>query len=110
MSLNLAEPVWKQLAGMPLTVSDITEIDRDYIPGNCLIIGDYGVSEKEIYILNVFLGLLFIRDMNPGDKSFLDVPFSTTSASGNEVSLSSVHRKVTPSNRQEFIRLALNYR
>lgn len=33
LSLNLVEPVWKQLAGMPLTVADLREIDRDYIPG-----------------------------------------------------------------------------
>lgn len=34
LSLNLAEPVWKQLAGMPLTPADLTEVDRDYVPGN----------------------------------------------------------------------------
>lgn len=33
LSLNLAEPVWKQLAGMSLTPADLTEIDRDYVPG-----------------------------------------------------------------------------
>jgi E3 ubiquitin-protein ligase HERC2 len=33
LSINLAEPVWKQLAGMPLTPMDITEVDRDYLPG-----------------------------------------------------------------------------
>ena len=33
LSLNLAEPVWKQLAGMTLTPADLTEIDRDYVPG-----------------------------------------------------------------------------
>lgn len=33
LSLNLAEPVWKQLAGMPLTPTDLQEIDRDYVPG-----------------------------------------------------------------------------
>lgn len=34
LSLNLAEPVWKQLAGMPLTPTDLQEIDRDYVPGD----------------------------------------------------------------------------
>lgn len=34
LSLNLAEPVWKQLAGMPLTASDLSEIDRHYLQGN----------------------------------------------------------------------------
>ncbi|KAK9747381.1 Regulator of chromosome condensation (RCC1) repeat [Popillia japonica] len=33
LSLNLAEPVWKQLAGMDLTPGDLTEVDRDYVPG-----------------------------------------------------------------------------
>ena len=33
LSLNLAEPVWKQLAGMPLSVTDLTEADKDYVPG-----------------------------------------------------------------------------
>lgn len=33
LSLNIAEPVWKQLAGMPLTISDLTEVDKDFVPG-----------------------------------------------------------------------------
>ena len=33
LSLSLAEPVWKQLAGMPLTLLDLAEVDRDYLPG-----------------------------------------------------------------------------
>ena len=33
LGLNLAECVWKQLAGIPLTISDLREIDKDYIPG-----------------------------------------------------------------------------
>lgn len=31
LSLNLAEPVWKQLAGMILTPADITEVTIFYI-------------------------------------------------------------------------------
>jgi E3 ubiquitin-protein ligase HERC2 len=33
LSLNLADPVWKQISGMSLSVSDLTEIDKDYVPG-----------------------------------------------------------------------------
>lgn len=33
LSLNLAESVWKQVACMTLTIADLTEIDKDYIPG-----------------------------------------------------------------------------
>ncbi|ODN06550.1 E3 ubiquitin-protein ligase HERC2 [Orchesella cincta] len=89
LSLNLAEPVWKQLAGMPLTASDLSEIDRHYLQG-----------------------LLYIRDCNNEEKaiSYLDYPFSTTSAAGNEVQLSHAHKKITIENRQEYFRMALNYR
>ena len=67
LSLNLAEPMWKLLVGSSLTLNDITEIDKDYVPG-----------------------LLCIRDMEPDVKSFsaMDMPFSTPSAAGNEIQLS----------------------
>ncbi|CAB0009589.1 unnamed protein product [Nesidiocoris tenuis] len=89
LSLNLAEPVWKQIAGIPLTLADLTEIDRDYIPG-----------------------LLCIRDMSGEDKELnaLDMPFSIPSSAGIDVPLSSCYRRITNSNKHEYIRLALNYR
>lgn len=61
---------------------------------------------------NFYTGLLCIRDMNPNDKEFqmLDMPFFTPSASGTDIPLSSTHRRITQENREEFIRLALNYR
>ena len=34
LSINLAEPMWKLLTGSSLNVSDITEVDKDYMPGN----------------------------------------------------------------------------
>ncbi|PIK54294.1 hypothetical protein BSL78_08822 [Apostichopus japonicus] len=37
LSLSLAEPVWKQLADMPLTVADLTEVDKDYVPGKGIV-------------------------------------------------------------------------
>lgn len=36
LSLSVAEPVWKQLAGMPLSISDLTEMDKDFVPGQPL--------------------------------------------------------------------------
>ena len=67
LSLSLAEPMWKLLAGSSLTVSDITEVDKDYMPG-----------------------LLCIRNMEPDPKAFaaMDMSFSTPSAAGHEVQLS----------------------
>ncbi|VEN50261.1 unnamed protein product [Callosobruchus maculatus] len=89
LSLSLAEPVWKQLAGMELTPADLTEIDREYVPG-----------------------LLCIRDAAPEEQLFqnLEMPFSTPSASGNDVPLSTRYKRITYENRLEYVRLALNFR
>ena len=67
LSLNLAEPIWKCLAGASLSPADITEVDRDYVPG-----------------------LMCIRDMDGDTKAFaaMDMAFSTPSAAGQEVHLS----------------------
>ncbi len=87
LSLNLAEPMWKQLAGMPLNVSDLTEVDKDYVPG-----------------------LMCIKDMTEDALTAADMPFSTPSAAGHEVQLASRYSRITPENRNEYVRLALNYR
>lgn len=31
LSLNLAEPVWKQLAGMNLTIADLSEVSMKFL-------------------------------------------------------------------------------
>ncbi|GAB6021505.1 E3 ubiquitin-protein ligase herc2 [Chamberlinius hualienensis] len=87
LSLNLAEPVWKQLAGMSVTPADLTEVDRDYVPG-----------------------LMCIRDMDEKAFQNMDLPFSTPSCTGQDVPLSTKYKAITLENRQEFFRLALNYR
>ena len=69
LSLSLAVPVWKQLAGLQLTPSDMTEVDRDYLTG-----------------------LLCLRD-GPA-LAALELPFSTPSAAGHEVLLSGTYRRV----------------
>lgn len=50
--------------------------------------------------------------MEPDGKIFqtLEMSFSTPSASGVEIPLSSKYRKITPENRLEYVRLALNCR
>lgn len=67
LSIDLAEPVWRQLTGDELRPSDLTEVDRDYIAS-----------------------LIYIRDMDDDPKVFqsLDLPFSTPSAKGHDVQLS----------------------
>ena len=71
LSLRLAEPMWKLLAGSSLTISDIAEVDKDYMPG-----------------------LLCIRNMEADPKSFaaMDMSFSTPSAAGHEVQLSARYK------------------
>lgn len=87
LSLNLAEPVWQQLAGMSLRVTDLAEIDKDYVPG-----------------------LMCIRDMEREAFEAMEMPFSTPSASGHEVQLHNKIKEITLDNREEYVRLALHYR
>lgn len=51
-----------------------------------------------------------IRDME--EKAFhkMDMPFSTPSASGHDVPLSTKYKCITLKNRAEYVRLALSYR
>jgi E3 ubiquitin-protein ligase HERC2 len=51
-----------------------------------------------------------IRDMEDKALQALEMPFSTSSTTGEEVLLSSRYRRILPENRQEYVRLALNYR
>lgn len=87
LSLNIAEPVWKQVAGMPLSVSDLAEIDKDCVPG-----------------------LIYIKDLTDDKLQTVEMPFSIPSSSGQEVQLSSKHSKITPTNKMEYIKQAINYR
>lgn len=88
LSINLAEPMWKLLTGDSLTVTDLNEVDRDYVPG-----------------------LMYIRDLDAEAFSRLEsIPFVTHSCIGNQVALSSKFVNVTIENRLEYIRLAINYR
>ncbi|EPY75537.1 guanine nucleotide exchange factor p532 isoform 2-like protein [Camelus ferus] len=89
LSLNLAEPVWKQLAGMSLTIADLSEVDKDFIPG-----------------------LMYIRDNEATSDEFeaMSLPFTVPSASGQDIQLSSKYTHITLDNRAEYVRLAINYR
>jgi len=55
LSLNLAEPGWKQLAGMALTPADLTEVDRDYVPGML-----YGVYRHQKHSLQNLMAPAYI--------------------------------------------------
>uniref|UniRef100_A0A2K5I758 HECT domain-containing protein n=1 Tax=Colobus angolensis palliatus TaxID=336983 RepID=A0A2K5I758_COLAP len=89
LSLNLAEPVWKQLAGMSLTIADLSEVDKDFIPG-----------------------LMYVRDNEATSEEFeaMSLPFTVPSASSRDIQLSSKHTHLTLDNCAEYGRLAINYR
>ncbi|XP_038616113.1 E3 ubiquitin-protein ligase HERC2 [Tachyglossus aculeatus] len=89
LSLSLAEPVWKQLAGLNLTIADLSEVDKDFIPG-----------------------LMYIRDNEATAEEFeaMSLPFTVPSASGQDIQLSSKHTHITLESRAEYVRLAMNYR
>lgn len=73
--------------GMTLRVTDLAEIDKDYVPG-----------------------LMCIRDMEREDFEAMEMPFSTPSASGQEVQLHNKIKRIALDNREEYVRLALHYR
>ena len=56
------------------------------------------------------LGLMCIKDMDEDALVAADLAFSTSSATGQEIQLSSTHTRITPANRQDYVRLALHYR
>ncbi|XP_041128227.1 E3 ubiquitin-protein ligase HERC2-like isoform X2 [Polyodon spathula] len=89
LSLSLAEPVWKQLAGMSLTIADLSEVDKDFIPG-----------------------LMYIRDNEATAEEFeaMTLPFTVPNSSGQDIQLSSKHSHITLGNRGEYVRLAIHYR
>lgn len=76
-------------SGMSLRKTDLAEIDKDYVPG-----------------------LMCIRDMEREafEAIMMEMPFSTPSASGQEVPLHNKIRRITLDNREEYVRLALHYR
>ena len=74
-------------SGMSLRVTDLAEIDKDYVPG-----------------------LMCIRDMEREAFEAMEMPFSTPSASGQEVQLHNKINRITLDNREEYVRLALHYR
>ena len=74
-------------SGMSLGVTDLAEIDKDYVPG-----------------------LMCIRDMEREAFEAMEMPFSTPSASGQEVQLHNKINRITLDNREEYVRLALHYR
>lgn len=99
--------MWKLLCGMKLMPTDLIEIDKDYVPGNVLLIKFTGQNNCNV----LHLGLLYVRDLD-GEEEFtnLDISFCTTSSTGHTVVLSTEHKHVTQYNKHAYIQACLNFR
>ena len=53
---------------------------------------------------------MFIKEMDDASLRSAEMPFSIPSASGQEIHLSSKYSRISPENKAEYIRLAMNYR
>ena len=87
VAFQLVYILFINITGMSLRVTDLAEIDKDYVPG-----------------------LMCIRDMEREAFEAMEMPFSTPSASGQEVQLHNKIKRITLDNREEYVRLALHYR
>ena len=87
LSLHLAEPMWKLLAGSSITLEDIGDMDR-------------GFFAKYSYLLTV----------KGSDLEDVELPFVVLSAGREEVVLSEVHKTISESNKMEYLKRALHYK
>ncbi|XP_063677273.1 E3 ubiquitin-protein ligase HERC2-like isoform X2 [Bolinopsis microptera] len=89
LALDIAPPMWKLLVGLPLSIDDMIEIDKDYMAG-----------------------INFFRDLPNKEEEFdaIDMPFSTPGAAGQEVPLSSTYHRINLTNRDQYVQSALDYR
>lgn len=86
LALNLAEPVWKQLSGVSLSIEDIIEIDRGFLSR-----------------------LNYVRELDLSDDG-IELPFTVLSSNNTEIGLLEKYSKISDDNRNEYLRLVLQYR
>lgn len=87
LNLSLAEPIWKLLVGLPLSVGDLSEIDKDFMPT-----------------------LVAIKGMDANELDKLDLHYKIHNSADTEIILSSHETKITSKNREEYIKSAIDYR
>ena len=59
---------------------------------------------------NFSIGLMCIKEMEEEELRATDMAFSVPSSTGQEIHLSNKYSRITPENKSEYIRLAMNYR
>lgn len=88
--------------------TDLIEIDKDYVPGNLILIIFVLIN---ITLIKFYIGLLYVRDLDGEDEfTNLDISFCTTSSTGQTIVLSTEHKHVTQYNKHEYIQACLNFR
>ena len=55
-------------------------------------------------------GLICIKEMEEEGLRAADLPYSVPSATGLETQLSHKHTRITPDNRTDYVKMAINYR
>lgn len=86
LALNLAEPVWKQLSGASLSIEDIIEIDRGFLSR-----------------------MNYVRELDIREDG-IEIPFTALSSNNVEIQLLGKYNKITKENRNEYLKLLLQYR
>ena len=62
------------------------------------------------HFLHFSLGLMCIKEMDAESLRSAEMPFSIPSATGHEVHLSHKYSRISPDNRLEYVKLAMDYR
>ena len=86
LALNLAEPVWKQLSGASLTIEDIMEVDRGFLSR-----------------------LNYVRELDLSNDE-IELPFTVLSSNNTEIGLLEKYNNISNENRNEYLKLVLQYR
>ena len=81
LNIHLAEMIWKLLAGIPLCLRDITEIDK-------VLLLFYSSTFLTFLFQHFLPKILYIKEIDANELENMKLPFSVYSASG-KVCLSS---------------------
>ena len=67
-------------------------------------------AKFDLCCLLLIPGLMCIKEMSDDMLQSADLDFSTSGVTGQEVQLNPKYNKITPDNRQEYVRSAIKYR
>lgn len=68
------------------------------------------MADANLSFLPFTSGLMCIKEMDDESLRVAEMPFSIPSATGQEVNLSLKYVRISPDNRAEYVKLAMDYR